>query len=52
MFRKSVYPHEYMDEWRLKYERYYRCRLHACKKSLQRLWNLGEYHDFYLKSDA
>ena len=46
--RKGVYPYEYLDElekfnetilpekeeFYSKYGRYYRCRLHACKKSL------------------
>ena len=41
-----------------KYKGYYRCRLHACKKSLQRIYKdfdmkkLEEYHDLYLKRDT
>ena len=39
---------------RYRYGRYHRWRLHACKKSLLRLWNktIRRYHGFYFKSDA
>ena len=37
-----------------KHGRYYWCRLHACKKSLQKfeIKDLGEYHDLYVRSDT
>ena len=45
LLRKGVYPYECMDEWKkfnetekhfqqFKYGRYYKCRLHASKKTL------------------
>ena len=39
---------------RYRYGRYHRWRLHACKKSLLRLWNktIRRYHGLYFKSDA
>ena len=51
--REGVYPYEYMDElekfnetilpekeeFYSKYGRYYKCRLHSCKKSLWRIGN-------------
>ena len=50
--RKGIHSYEYMNDWEkfnetelpgreefYKSKRYYRCRLHACEKSLQRLWN-------------
>ena len=52
--RKAVDPYEYMDDWGKFNEKtllyyiiiynfiilsYYRCRLHACEKSFQWLWN-------------
>ena len=47
LLNKRIYPDEYIDEWKKfnetssperekihsNYGRYYRCRLHACKKS-------------------
>ena len=56
LLRKVADPYEYMDDWEKFNEITYRlhlstCRLHACKKSLQSIWNkkkLGGYYDLYL----
>ena len=59
----GLYLFEYMDEWEKFnktslpekeefYRRFYRCRLHARKKSLGvEIKGLGKYHNLYLKSD-
>ena len=37
--------------YQLKFGRYYRCRLHVCKKGFE-IKHLGEYQDLSLKSDT